>query len=494
MPITPPVFLPGQYPNIAPFTIRENPTFLHILESMRAWISNTLVPYVNENVAGIADSWNENAIEIVNAFNAEIDRLILEMAENAIELQDPVMSELLVTLTSETRIALDEILSDFYTKTSADETFETKEDSLAKAAERYTKTQVDDIVADQNTAFNIALLALQDALETAIGEVDGRVTDIETLTETGRLGESELDTRYEKRFNNPVAVFIGSSNAEPSRLWVDAMSIRNGWIPKNFSVGGGGFNQPGALSFYNQAVNAVNDTSFDKAKVKYVFVIDVSNDTRGKTSISSPANTVFTMLELNYPNARIIVVPEVMTLAAPNYTDKEILWWMTRHYNELRNTAQNYRRVEVINNTWLWFWDTGSWTAGETIDVHLNTAGYNRLAWFIEQYVLHGISHDNDLGDNTGSMAVGGSIHARRSAGVTSIFGTINLAADQTTSIAMAQLHRCFAHAKDPIPVIAWRKTDGATKTLELSVTGALNNQIVIPAGLWMFSVSFVNI
>lgn len=288
----------------------------------------------------------------------------------------------------------------------------------------------------------------------------------------------------------PVAVFLGSSNAEPRTGWVADFAARNGWVGKNFAVGGGGFNQPGPLAFMAQAVAAVGDTSIRKSDVRFVFIVDCSNDTRGKSSIGSPAREVLDLLVGAYPNARVVIVPEVLPLTAAN-AGPEILWWVTRHYNELRNIAQSYRRVEVVNNSWLWFWDTGAWSALEPIDVHLNPAGYARLAWFLEQYVNCSAEHANDLGDNTGNTAAPGEVHARRVGGVVSVHGVFTLTADQNTAVVIARVHRCFAHNKGPVPVFAWRQSDGAVRVLEFAVDGALNIQVPVPAGVWRFAISF---
>ena len=482
------------YTNIQPFTVRDGATYLIVLESLRTWIRDTLVPHVDNEIGGLSESWAEQVTAVTDAFANEVDRLVQEMVDNAIELQDPVMLALLNDVESLTRSKIDEILSAFYTITSADSTFESKGDASAKANARYLKSETDAAISSAVDAVSSATSLAIDALQGELQNVSDEVATISDVLETGRLSETPLDDRYVKEFHDPVAVFIGSSNAEPDTGWVETFCTRNGLVNKNFAVGGGGFNQPGALSFYTQATNAIADTSFDKSKVKFVFIVDLSNDTRGKASVVSSANTVFTMLESAYPNARIIVVPEVMPLTPANYNDPEVLMWITRHYNEVRNVSVNFKRVEVINNSWLWFWDTGSWSKGETIDVHLNPAGYTRLARFIEQYAFHGVNHDNDIGDNTGTVGIPGSIHARRSGGITTVFGTFTLATDQTTSVTVAALHRCFAHIKQKIPVTVWRNSDGMTKTIEYATDGKLNSNVVIPSGTWHYQVSFITI
>lgn len=356
------------------------------------------------------------------------------------------------------------------------------------ANEAYTKTQSDERYEPIDSAFTKSEAdARFEPIDSAYtkGEADARYEPIDSA-----YTKAEADAKFVEDFLNPVAVFIGSSNSEESRGWVQDICTRNGWIKKNFSVGGGGFNIVGAGNFYNQALAAIADSSIVKANVKFVFVVDASNDTRAKTGVTSAANTLFATLETNYPNARIIVVPEVFPYTALNRSDTEVTRFVGRIQNQLRDTAASYKRVEVINNTGLWFWDNLSWV-GDT-EAHLNSQGYAKLRWFIEQYVNNGIEHANDLGDNTGAIASEGGagvVHSRRVGGIVTTYGNFTLAIDQATSVAIAKVNDGFAPI-DAFPVMIIRKSDGLVRTVEHDKSGNLNIQTNTPAGYYYFETS----
>lgn len=467
-------------PNVTPFTIRDGATMLKKIDYINKYIDRVLIPWINENFAELANDFEEQVNILISQVNAAIDDVI----NSSIDVQDVAVAQLVAQSASETRNALNEILTGYYTIAVANDKFETKIDSENKSSERYTKTEADSKFSTIQ-ALEDAASSLDSRIDTL--ENDSRIDTLENIVNEGRLTESYLDDRYVKEFKDPVAVFIGSSNSEEIRGWVSEICTRNGWIKKNFSVGGGGFTIAGAGNFYNQAVLAVADASIIKNNVKFVFVIDASNDTRALADVSAASNSLFALLEATYPNARIVVVPEVFPLTTLN-SSYDVKLNVGRIYNQLRNTSTIFTRVEIINNTWLWFWDNGTWE-GDT-QAHLNAAGYKKLRWFIEQYVNKGITHSNDLGDNTGQVAgVGDVIHSRRAGGIVHTYGTFTLQTDQNTSVEMARVNKGFAPIA-PIPVVVTRKSDGLVRTFEHAASGALNLQVPTPQGTYYYSTS----
>lgn len=355
------------------------------------------------------------------------------------------------------------------------------------------RTELDAAAADRVTTTGSALRAALTALLLPRSEVASVVAGLINATGVVRSAIFDAFGRFSKPIQHPVAVTIGSSNAEPSRGYVQTLCDRNGLINKNFAVGGGGFNQPGALAFSAQIDAALADTSYAKGDVTHVFIIDTGNDSRGKTTLGSGPATEYARLTAAYPNAIVYVVPSILTLAAPNTTDREILRWVSRHFNELRNAAQSFDRVQVIPYSHLWFWDGGSWmNTADGFNVHLNTAGYNRLVWYLEQYINRRMVQPNDLPDSTGAIdaAVTGEVHSRRTNGVAFSYGNFTLAADRSTSLAVAQVAKGF-EPLDRLPVAVVKASDGTTRQFELAADGKLNLQVATPAGTYYWSATY---
>lgn len=77
--ITPVNPIPGTsrpYSNVTPFTVRDNATFLNVLEEMRAYIARTLVPFVNENVGKLDQAWTEETQKLIESWNTQSEELI----------------------------------------------------------------------------------------------------------------------------------------------------------------------------------------------------------------------------------------------------------------------------------------------------------------------------------------------------------------------------------------------------------------------------------
>lgn len=82
MTITPPTVLPVtiNFPadvfransEVQPFSYRSTMTYTEILESIRAWLYNTLVPYLNTNFDDIQGSWIDNVTAISDAVNTAL--------------------------------------------------------------------------------------------------------------------------------------------------------------------------------------------------------------------------------------------------------------------------------------------------------------------------------------------------------------------------------------------------------------------------------------
>lgn len=418
------------YAAITPFTYQDGNTFAKMLEALIEYIDKTLRPHVDHEVQILVDAWNETVTTLMEA-----------ITNNSISLQDPVLAALIADVDSAARVALEAV---FYTREDADELFAkladvySKTESDAKYATKidtYTKTASDDKFATK-TALNALDVEKADTsyvdaqiLELAndLSTVEGRALVIEQVLAT-RLSQTTMDADYVRRIKDQHAIFIGSSNSHVNYGWTQALSAKRGWTGHNYSINGGSFSDPTHPdSFEGQLRAAIADNSYDKMLVRWFFVTDMSNDIRGNGSVLSQAQQLFSRIKTNYPNARIIVVPVVYTLIPVHQNDVTIRTSVSKRYAEVIKAGLPYP-VEVIDNTWSWFWDTTDWLEAPG-SYHLNGAGYTKLVWYIEQY-LDGKNYDNQIpwtlaaqSVSTAKMGVG--IRARRINGTVSASGTL---------------------------------------------------------------------
>jgi hypothetical protein len=137
------------YSNITPFTYRDGLTYLEVLEALRCYIRDVLVPHVDTEISELTSSWQENLDSLeanwetstatlktfvndsvstlttfvndsiatdhtwttdqIAAMQAEVDAAVQEVVNSSIVLQDPVLSQILADPTKQSRITLDGI-------------------------------------------------------------------------------------------------------------------------------------------------------------------------------------------------------------------------------------------------------------------------------------------------------------------------------------------------------------------------------------------------
>lgn len=72
------------YSNITPFTIRDNMSMIYIIEQMRIYVNDKLVPFINENIANLDQSWLDKVAELIASWEAQSAELI-EQVNTAVE-------------------------------------------------------------------------------------------------------------------------------------------------------------------------------------------------------------------------------------------------------------------------------------------------------------------------------------------------------------------------------------------------------------------------
>ena len=190
--------MPGRpWTNIAPFTYRDGSTYLKVLEDLRGYIFNVLVPHINSEMEGIED-WNTEAIEeliaSVQALTSELDdRLTAEMAaleatvDSRIEAHGEnieaelnaalvevhqIVQNYLADVTTQLNTFRTEVLSDVDDKNAAHSADVT---SQLNAAISSATADLDSQLAAQNNAVTSQLAAQDARVDSAIGDMTSDV-------------------------------------------------------------------------------------------------------------------------------------------------------------------------------------------------------------------------------------------------------------------------------------------------------------------------------
>lgn len=79
------------YSEVQPFTYRSGATYTTILESMRVWILDDLVPYLNTNFSDIQDNWDQNIQNIVDGINTALQNALNAIAASDVVITDPAI-------------------------------------------------------------------------------------------------------------------------------------------------------------------------------------------------------------------------------------------------------------------------------------------------------------------------------------------------------------------------------------------------------------------
>jgi hypothetical protein len=126
------------YTNITPFTYRDGLTYLEVLESLRAYIRDILVPLVDvgfdnledyvDNAVSTLSAWVTENIENSNTWTAEqiaqleayVNEQVALIIEDSIQVQDPVMAGILNNPASQSRIKGDELWANKTTQTTVE--------------------------------------------------------------------------------------------------------------------------------------------------------------------------------------------------------------------------------------------------------------------------------------------------------------------------------------------------------------------------------------
>lgn len=134
-PITP-VVIPS-YPTstVQPFTYKDGLSYLDRLEMLKRYINRVVIPYVNESYNEISNETQTAVNALIEAFNAAVEAII----NSSIEIQDPLVANLVSTPSSATAIALHAIFSEKSVTDSLSSAVSILESSTAQISDELTK-------------------------------------------------------------------------------------------------------------------------------------------------------------------------------------------------------------------------------------------------------------------------------------------------------------------------------------------------------------------
>lgn len=253
-----------RYPTITPFTYRDGLTYAKTLDllvqAMRELIDKVdehgeelfdlVVDVLNEKIDDIntalsdqetsVDTKLDNLETFVNTeisdmrayvdgetadLRAYVNTKVDEILNAGVEVQDPLVRQMVEDANSETRTALDTLYPD--------------------------RTDVENSLTDLETSINTNIQRVDDdvdALETRVTGAETSVTSLETLVNSGRLSETELtalieDLALETHRNNPENVAVSVENRTVEGLDFVHTTVHKGNknIPNLFKKGVGMF-------------------------------------------------------------------------------------------------------------------------------------------------------------------------------------------------------------------------------------------------------------
>lgn len=160
--------------------------------------------------------------------------------------------------------------------------------------------------------------AARSAADTAL---EGDITDLETILtgfSTSNQVKSYVDAEIAEATTTPDMVVIGDSftssyYVQDSNLWYHAVAKALGCTPHNYSQRGAGFlnaSTQDSSTFMTLLDDAAEDSSFDNANVKWLFVYGGLNDiehANATQAFSTYFNNFCNAVVSNFPNAQLVV-------------------------------------------------------------------------------------------------------------------------------------------------------------------------------------------
>lgn len=361
-----------------PFNYREGMTYLQALQKLRDWIYRDMIPTIDGKFTDFAE---------------KIDIVIAEL-ETAIQAAEQYANDAAAAATS-AEASADSAAADAASATA---------DAATVAA---IKAAIDVIYADiqemtdglsQDTIVNGIITNLDSVtratLDGLYARTEGEVIDIiDDDIQAERAGTlyQTIDERFVARpKSSDIAVAIGSSNntgpTSPSALVCEMLGVDH----RNFSVGGGALTNG---NFNSQLAAARDSGAFANADVRWVFIVDVSNDVRSKASdYEGPANTLLSNARNWFPNAQIVFVPILWPPYERNFPSEIGGWqfdWRTLAVRAGRILREIAWAHDAIYADYSWTWHAATQEYQVEDEVHFTLLGRELSARNIYAVIRH---------------------------------------------------------------------------------------------------------
>lgn len=239
--------------NITPFTVRDGMTFLAKFEALSIYVSTVLVPALDTEIKEMEDAWQEQVTFLTDYINQAINAII----NDSIDIQDPVVAEMVNDPESLSRQALDDLYAAKSIQTlietgrlsedELNETYAPKSIEAIVTTGRLSETELDNAYAEKSVQTTVETGRLS---ETELAN-DFAPKEIADVVNTGRLSETELDATYADKSVQETVETGRLSEAEINALFgpiikgeagkeygLVGLALRNtgpGWAPINDS-------------------------------------------------------------------------------------------------------------------------------------------------------------------------------------------------------------------------------------------------------------------
>lgn len=179
------------YTNIQPFTVRDGATYLLVLEGLREWLNDQLVPHIDKEISELVASWEGNTSELITKVEQKITDA-LALVDTAVE---GVEEDAAAAIAAKAAAEAARDLAEQYASQAA-EVQDGSVTALLVDPDSQLRTAADGLFASAATQTEVESGRLSEtALDAAFA--DKSVEDLVPVINTGRLSTVELNKNYD---------------------------------------------------------------------------------------------------------------------------------------------------------------------------------------------------------------------------------------------------------------------------------------------------------
>lgn len=214
-----------------------------------------------------------------------------------------------------------------------------------------------------------------------------RIESINTGMNQNTEAITRLETAKQDKDTRDIMLVFGDSmtvkaSAQAKQYWA-ILADKLGVTARNYGVGGAGFSPvTGTTTYDNELTTAINDTGYDKTKVRYIVISASTNDQFANSStIEQKANSMFDRVATAWPDADVYVLGGLngtwiryLTNNAQNKGDYDK--YVTNIATVCQAASRHFFHVIPESYTWLLYRESLTSTDG----LHPNDAGFEVIA------------------------------------------------------------------------------------------------------------------